>query len=481
MKTSKLIHSISSVFVAKIFSQVINTVSAIIIGRYVGAMVYGDYSYAMAIVSILSVFTIFGIDNSMLFFYSKYEKNRVLLNKTISFCMLLTTLLSGLAIMIVLLENGYLNVFIEPKYLPTLKTLIPLVFVTSINQVFYNLYRAATRVRISVLANDLIMPFLRLVILSGFVYLGKSQLALVLSIYLSSVSVMTLYIIAAHKSKIFRVSLPDRTLSKEIAKYSFPLFMAGAIVVVLGRMDVLFLGKMSDQKSIGIYNIAFQLSMLLSFVNVAVGTVFAPIISRSYHNNEVNTLKEKYKKISFLVFYATLFIYGFVAVYRAEILSVFGTEFILGSGAFFVLCTGQLINNVASMSGYMNSMTGHPEYAMYDGIGALVLNGFLNYLLIPMIGIVGAAIASASTILLRSVFHQIMVQRNLKMNVYSINYVKALVVFIVASAMTYWTRNLIGVSNVFMMLILNGLIYTVAFGLLSFKTLNIKECLEVNA
>ncbi len=98
-----------------------------------------------------------------------------------------------------------------------------------------------------------------------------------------------------------------------------------------------------------------------------------------------------------------------------------------------------------------------------------------------MIGIVGAAIASASTILLRSVFHQIMVQRNLKMNVYSINYVKALVVFIVASAMTYWTRNLIGVSNVFMMLILNGLIYTVAFGLLSFKTLNIKECLEVNA
>jgi len=462
----------------KILAQLMNTVTAVIIGRFIGARLYGAYSYSMAWISIVTVFTMFGIDNSMLYLYSKYNQDASGRNKLVSFALMWVVFLSSLVILMVLLERGSLNAVIEMQYMDSVKTLIPLVLMLSVNQVLYSVFRSVSQVRVSVFINDLVFPLLKLTVIVSALMMGYQTQALAYSIYIAVMICLVLYCLAVVQLKPFRIERPHKAIAVETLKYSWPLFFSGAIVALLARMDVLFLGRLANTQSVGIYNIVFQITILLSFINNAVGTVYAPMISSHYHAGNIHELKIQYKKVSFAVFYITLLFFAPVAVFSREILSIFGAEFVIGSTALIILSIGQLVNNYASMAGYMNSMTGHPEYSMYDGVAALFINGGLNLLLIPKIGMAGAALASLCTILFRSVFHQLMVYKNMRISIFSNEHVKAGTIITLSSIVLIVMKSMTGHFNLLAQIIICGSIYVLSFALLTVKIIDIKDIMK---
>jgi len=82
---------------------------------------------------------------------------------------------------------------------------------------------------------------------------------------------------------------------------------------------------------------------------------------------------------------------------------LFYPEFILGTGKpwmfsmglVWLLSVGPLMSTHFGLAGNLLLMTGHSRLLLLNSLGSLALNVLLNLLLIPRIGITGAAIATA--------------------------------------------------------------------------------------
>ena len=95
-------------------------------------------------------------------------------------------------------------------------------------------------------------------------------------------------------------------------------------------------------------------------------------------------------------------------LFPSSILSFFGDEFILAKFSLLILAFSQAINALSASLGTILNMTGMQKVYGNILLVFLVLNIVLNYLLIPIYGIEGAAIASASSLMfwnLYSVFY----------------------------------------------------------------------------
>jgi O-antigen/teichoic acid export membrane protein len=107
------------------------------------------------------------------------------------------------------------------------------------------------------------------------------------------------------------------------------------------------------------------------------------------------------KAVSFISFLVSFPVFLIILFFPQFILGLFGHEFQAGSYAMIVLSVGQLFAAFSGSTVILMNMTGKEKAVLYLLIISVVINLLLNYYLIPVLGINGAAFATSfSTILL---------------------------------------------------------------------------------
>jgi O-antigen/teichoic acid export membrane protein len=84
------------------------------------------------------------------------------------------------------------------------------------------------------------------------------------------------------------------------------------------------------------------------------------------------------------------------------VLTIFGSEFRDGSSALTILALGQFVNVATGSVGYILIMTGHERTERNIAASFVLINAILNFILIPRLGIEGAALATATSLALRN-------------------------------------------------------------------------------
>lgn len=177
---------------------------------------------------------------------------------------------------------------------------------------------------------------------------------------------------------------------------SFGIF---AIFAALGaiqlHMDVLALGLLTDDKTVGIYRVAAQGLTLITAAMTAVHMVMSPSLARNYaHNN----LVRMQKILSFGAFLMSVtimpiaLIMGFFAEPIMPI--VFGPEFSPGHKPLFILSLAAVAHATLGLAGPALNMCGHEKDTLKGGVIGAAVNLTLNFGLIPYFGMQGAAIAT---------------------------------------------------------------------------------------
>lgn len=207
--------------------------------------------------------------------------------------------------------------------------------------------------------------------------------------------VLSFYLAAQSLKKISFDSVQN---SWVFLREALPMMLSSTILVLLGWLDTFVLGIYDSVDKIGIYNVALKVATLTSFTLQAINSILAPKLASSH--NQGNQ-KQFHKLIHFttrLNFFSTLVIVSVILIFREWILSIFGAEFIAGASILIILCIGQLINSMSGSVGVIMQMTGHQKVYQNIVLIALILNIVLNFTLIPLYGILGAAIATVVSI-----------------------------------------------------------------------------------
>jgi O-antigen/teichoic acid export membrane protein len=187
---------------------------------------------------------------------------------------------------------------------------------------------------------------------------------------------------------------------REILIYSLPIMPMGLLLIANHFADILMLNVFMSSGSVGVYAAASKWTLFFVMLMQPVLVIFGPLIASQYGVNRRRQVRVLYKTASRWLFLLSLPIFIFIFLGSGPLMSLFGKDFAgTGPKIVMILIIGSLFNSVRGVAGLLLSMVGLQRIELLLVTCALLLNVFLNILLIPAYGCMGAAWATTASII----------------------------------------------------------------------------------
>jgi O-antigen/teichoic acid export membrane protein len=259
-----------------------------------------------------------------------------------------------------------------------------------------------------------LFTFILMVVLVAFSTSEKLPIyAYVMSVFVMTISSYFLWFF--HRAKIVdsKQNNSESELStKALFKVSIPLLLGQSMMLIMGKVDLFMLANMTSSDKVGIYNIALKLSMLAYMGLMAVNSIAAPKFSEIHSSGDIDALKKIVQQSTKTIFWVTFPVILLFLIFPDTILGVFGDEFKLAAMALIILSISKMFSAISGSVGTFLQMVGKQNVFQNILIFTAIINIVLNYTLIPMYGIDGAAFASAISGVIWNVLMIIYIKKN---------------------------------------------------------------------
>ncbi|PVX50796.1 O-antigen/teichoic acid export membrane protein [Balneicella halophila] len=205
---------------------------------------------------------------------------------------------------------------------------------------------------------------------------------------------------------------------QEILRYSLYALPATSAAVLITKIDIQMIGSFLGKAEVAYYTYAiFFMSFLLIPKNTLMQTSRS-IISRDFQTLSIGEFTPKYHKISVAFAISTLILFVGITINIEELMLILGDKFGSSSVKYSVLIlgTGRVLESLFISNHAVLEYSKFYKKILLFEMTALLLLIFLNYLLIPTYGIIGAAITSAIILFLNAVAKSIFVYKKLNIS-----------------------------------------------------------------
>jgi O-antigen/teichoic acid export membrane protein len=186
-------------------------------------------------------------------------------------------------------------------------------------------------------------------------------------------------------------------------RFALPWVLISLATDFFFDIDLLLLSHTLSREELAIFGVCTRLFSLISFGVAAVYAVTLPDMFESEANADREAFKRKIGDANFVASVISVALFVGMALVAPLLLQLFGPSFSAGAAPLAVLCLALVIRSVMGPASLVLSIHDRP-YASLPfvalGIGALVL---CNWLLVPTLGLMGAALAAIIAISVWSV------------------------------------------------------------------------------
>jgi O-antigen/teichoic acid export membrane protein len=411
----------ATAFAIYIASAGVTACSQLLIARIVGAETYGVYAYVIAWMTILAYFSALGFDIALLRFVPAYQTTGAwsLARGVIQYAERRV-----LAVSILVMLVGACAVIVWPQQFSaglrnTFLVGFVLVPVWSLLWIRCSIVRAFGGVALALVPDKVVRDgvLLILVVLASLVLWGHLDAPFVMMATLvSSTVALGLASLAIRRLRpgVLTITVPEYAAAtwRETA---LPLVLIGAAEALLNRTGVVLLGWFGETKEAGIYSLVFNIAFLVVLPRAAINTLFAPTISSLFTRRDQVTLQALVAKSASWTLCASVFIALGLAILAEPILSWFGKDFVGGVPALRILLAGQVIAASYGSQLSVMTMTEHERGAAALLILSAMVNVVASVVLISMLGLTGAAIATAIALIIWNVAMALFISRYLRL------------------------------------------------------------------
>lgn len=388
---------LSSQSAAVLFFKVLGVLIAFVIQipltHMLGAPKYGAYVYLLAWASVISIFCRFGWDTVIVRFLPIYlsnqewAKSKGIIILSFTFPLLLWLIIAAI-------------IFSFP--FPNKAILVAFILVMVLIPLLQGGLRATKRFYLAETLDLNIRPILLIsfFLLSYYFFSNTSVEAALLShLYAAAIVLLIL-------SFWFLNHLPSHAIKTSPSwedRYTWlglavPMLLITGTRVLINRTDIIMLGLLSSETSVGVYAICVRLSEFVGFGLLSANSIIGPYISELYASGRLDRLKNLLKTQAFMVTGFTVVAGAGLALAGPYLLMLFGVEFVSGYVPMLILIGGQIINALTGATGLILVMTGRQTILVWTLFASLIINIFLNLVLIPLYGPTGAAAASFASV-----------------------------------------------------------------------------------
>jgi len=393
-KKINLKKNVSIALVARILSMLIGFVISIYITRYLGPELKGKMSYFLTLSGTIWMILDLGFHKSLPYLLAKDNSK---LNKIFSFSILLHIIDIVLLIIIVTFFKDYFYQELE--------------IINPIYLILFILFTAITRfgfiIKFIMLGIDRILwqnmlkllPVITYIslffIIKLFIQVVDKYLYVLIALILSSVFWIYSYTIKMFVAEEIRFDINfDFIEIINTYKIGIKAFLSAFFIFLLIRFDIFLIKKYTPFAELGIYSLAANFVTLLQSFSNLVGSLMLPKFSGNDKDEKGNIIIVRRIALIFFVLMIILTIV-FFTIGKQVITFVYDIEFIRSYEVFGMLLPAVFFLSFGSIINTFFWSKGFPIATIILPVIALLINIGLNIILIPSIGIIGAAIATS--------------------------------------------------------------------------------------
>ena len=185
---------------------------------------------------------------------------------------------------------------------------------------------------------------------------------------------------------------------KTVLKATIPIAISAFGFYLLISIDVFFLKRYTNFETLAYYGTSIKIIFLISTLINVMGSYLSVRIADLFVTDQV-ALQAVLKKGVRVIVGLALLLSVILFVLAAEILGVFGAAYQEAVPALRILIAGHFMSTLFGVTQVYLNMTKKQVVLQYILIIAVVINAIINAILIPKYGMLGAAVASAFSVI----------------------------------------------------------------------------------
>jgi O-antigen/teichoic acid export membrane protein len=200
-------------------------------------------------------------------------------------------------------------------------------------------------------------------------------------------------LITASSLPVSAVAYTAERYTDKVLKISVKMMAIGSAMYVMGYLDTFVISYYLSPEHNARYAAIMRLSSALTFLTSIVITVRARGIVTEHVSK--NSLRQHFGTTAKQIFLIAMPTYVALMIFARPLLGIYGEAYMLESSVFYVYCTASLVTTIPF--GYYFVLTDNQSTFLIIITLALLLNALLNVALVPVYGLVAAAITTLTS------------------------------------------------------------------------------------
>jgi O-antigen/teichoic acid export membrane protein len=366
--------------------------------RWYGTNALGLYFLAYNTADVLSKLALFGLDRSLIHETARRgaERNDLAALRFHLGIGAALTLLVGAALWLVAPVVAQL-VFSEPELtLPIRLATLGLPFLIA-TQILLASVRAQRIMRYDAMIRGAAEPFVLLLVAVALWPLDWGAAGLILA--QASAFAVSAFLALVAVRRVYRTArLAGHPVSKDekrqALRFAAPLAIMDVLNLMVARMDLFLVGTFLNATAAGVYGLLIEIISIMKRVRQAFEPIFAPIVAQLHYGADRGRLQRSYGLVTRWLLAGTLLPLLALTLFGTEVLQLFNISGSEALATLVILAVANALFGVFSAAENLLVMAGHSGLNARLATLMVGLNALAGVVLIPRLGLQGAAMAT---------------------------------------------------------------------------------------
>lgn len=227
-------------------------------------------------------------------------------------------------------------------------------------------------------------------------------------------------------------SFINKPLRIKILKYTLFLIAGALSGNIMGQLDIFMVSSQMGFSFAGIYTIALYMAAMIEMPARSITSISSPLAAAALKDGNFHAANLLYKKVALHQFLAASSIFLFIWINIDNIFAIIpnGSVYSEGKWVVFFIALSKLIAVSFAFGVTLISFSRYYYWGLFFTFFLTLLTIVTNYLLIPIWGMTGAALATLFTCIVSYFLQQWIVLKKVKGNPYSIGFLKQILLIL---------------------------------------------------
>lgn len=415
--TTTQIRGSTFLLVGRVAALAVTFVSQVLVVRYLTKDDYGAFAYALSAVAFVQPFLALGLDLADTRFFALYDErdDRPRLAGLIALEAGTVLGLGALLVGAVVGLRGALTGTLtsDPQSVHLLALLIGIAPAQAFDTLALDLFAIFAGARTVFLRRFVLAPGLRLVALVVVMggHLGVTALAIGYlaaavagsAVFIPALGRLLRHIDVGGHLRRRRFVVPAR----EVFAFALPLLSASLVLTLSTTLGAIVLGHSRDTSAVAAFRAVQPVATLVTVVHTSFAVLFQPLAARLHARSDPEGLSTLYwRTVSWLTVLSFPVAALCICFAQPVTVTLFGERYASSATYLAILAAASYVQAASGFNGATLQIVGRLGYLMTSNVIVCVFAVVANILLVAWEGALGAAVATAATVVLHNALKQ---------------------------------------------------------------------------